>query len=401
MTRLRPQRALTENSIIRTRTQPVSCTSRAIRPWRNLSVNGKFLSGYLTGVHRVGLELSRELGERAEEIAEIVGGGPLFRTPGRDHPAWINSSIPTSGMSARGVSGQVWEQVTLLRQSRTDLLLNLCNLGPALHPAMITMIHDAQTFITPESYTTGFGRFYRALLPALGRRSLRVLTVSDFSAQELARWDVAPTERIRVIPNGVDHVLRVRPDRNVLRRIGARPFVLALASAQRHKRIGTLIRAFSDPRLAHLDLILFGPASPTDFARSGHPLPPNARCLSFVSDEEVRALMEAALCFALPSTTEGFGLPPLEAMLIGCPAIVSRAGALPGLCGEDVLYASPDDPGEWVEAIRRLADDPEMRRHRAAVGRRRAARYTWRHAGDALMAVLREVSDERRSATTP
>ena len=69
------------------------------------------------------------------------------------------------------------------------------------------MIHDAQVFITPDSYSWAFANWYRKVLPALGQRHLRILTVSEFSADQLVRYGVAKRENITVIPNGVDHVL--------------------------------------------------------------------------------------------------------------------------------------------------------------------------------------------------
>ena len=110
------------------------------------------------------------------------------------------------------------------------------------------------------------------------------------------------------------------------------------------------------------------------------------------------ALIQHALCYASPSRTEGFGLPPLEAMLQGCPAVVSTAGALPEVCGAAALYAAPDDPGAWVSAIRALADDPALRARHTALGRAHAAGFTWRRAGERLMDVLRDVALERRAA---
>ncbi|MDU2928299.1 glycosyltransferase, partial [Bradyrhizobium sp.] len=110
-----------------------------------------------------------------------------------------------------------------------------------------------------------------------------------------------------------------------------------------------------------------------------------------VSDGELRALLERAVCVAFPSTTEGFGLPPLEGMLLGCPAVVAPCGALPEVCGDSAIYASADDPREWVEAISSLANDPLCWNRYSQNGRERANIFTWRAAGDRLMDVLRSI----------
>jgi glycosyltransferase involved in cell wall biosynthesis len=98
--------------------------------------------------------------------------------------------------------------------------------------------------------------------------------------------------------------------------------------------------------------------------------------------------MEDALCLAFPSTTEGFGLPPLEAMLLGCPAIVAPCGALPEVCGAAALYAGPDDAMAWVAAIRRLADEPDERSTFSQIARDHARQFTWRKAALQLVAEL-------------
>ena len=105
--------------------------------------------------------------------------------------------------------------------------------------------------------------------------------------------------------------------------------------------------------------------------------------------------MASALCFAMPSLTEGFGLPPLEAMALGCPAVVAPCGALPEVCGDAALYAAPDQPGQWQAAITSLAADPALRARLAGRGREHAQAMTWERAGDTLMDVLREIRSGR------
>ncbi|MEG8013958.1 glycosyltransferase [Sphingomonas sp. 22R3R2A-7] len=106
-------------------------------------------------------------------------------------------------------------------------------------------------------------------------------------------------------------------------------------------------------------------------------------------DAALRAFYEGAYALLFPSRTEGFGLPPVEAMLCGCPAIVTPAGALPEVCRDAVLYADVDDPASWREALSRLAD-PELRAEKIAAGRALAARYRWRAAGEQLLAAILE-----------
>jgi glycosyltransferase involved in cell wall biosynthesis len=266
------------------------------------------------------------------------------------------------------------------------------------------MIHDAQVFITRESYTRAFAAWYRGVLPAVGHRHARILTVSQFTATQLVRFNIAPSDRITVVPNGVDHILRHQAREDILRRLQLKEsrFVVGLATTQVHKNISLLLKAFSEPALSALVLVLVGAEDRSHFMAKGHSIPPNVCFTGRIDDGELRALFEAALCVAFPSRTEGFGLPPLEGMLLGCPAIVAPCGALPEVGGDAALFASPDVPGEWVSAISALADDVTMWRRYSMAGRTRASGFTWRRAGDKLLGVIGSVvSDANRLGGFP
>ncbi|MBN9033614.1 MAG: hypothetical protein J0I23_27860, partial [Rhizobiales bacterium] len=76
--------------------------------------------------------------------------------------------------------------------ARKGTLVSLCNLGPVLHPRAVTMIHDAQVHLTPQSYSRGFRLWYKFLPPLVGRTNRQILTVSEYSKQQLVRYGVAP-----------------------------------------------------------------------------------------------------------------------------------------------------------------------------------------------------------------
>jgi glycosyltransferase involved in cell wall biosynthesis len=265
----------------------------------------------------------------------------------------------------------------------------------------VTMVHDVQVHLSPRSYSRPFRLWYRGVQPAFARRHRLLLTVSDYSRAEIARVGLAPRERVRVVPNGVDHVLRAPGDGSILERLALAPrsYVVALATTQAHKNIGLLLRAFARPELAGLPLVLFGSAGRADFEAAGLPVPANVLFAGRVSDGELRALYESALALAFPSTTEGFGLPPLEAMLVGCPALIAPCGALPEVCGDAALALPPSDPEAWSQALVRLDKYPAERAARGEAGRARASRFTWHAAARTLAAVLAEAAPGGSSRT--
>jgi glycosyltransferase involved in cell wall biosynthesis len=359
--------------------------------FRRLAINGKFLIAGPTGVHRVAEQLIRQLQRQGGEFAGLFEESPTVIGP----PNLYRRSLDSFEVEPKGTfRGQLWEQLDLPRLTRPDLLLNLCNLGPMASTAAITMIHDAQVFATPDSYSWAFAKWYRNVLPVLGSRHARILTVSEFSANELTRFGVARRDHISVIPNGVDHLCAYESQPEIVNRLALVPrkFVVGLANVQVHKNIGLLLEAFSASEIAELKLVLVGASGRAEFEALGHSVPRNVIFAGRVSDGELRALLESALCVGFPSTTEGFGLPPLEGMILGCPAILAPCGALTEVAGKAALFAAPDDPRQWISAIRKLVDEPGHWAEYSRAGRERAALFTWKRAGGKLADVIREVA---------
>ena len=360
--------------------------------------NGKFLTAASTGVHRVAEELIIALdrliaaggtkdgnGTSGAPVASVFAPSGATRTP----PLAVTPvrRIPFLSRIAKDIA---WEQISLPFAARRSVLVSLCNLGPVLHPDAVTMIHDAQVHLTPQSYSRGFRLWYRFLQPLIGRSNRQILAVSHYSKAELVRHGVAPADRITVIHNGCDHILATPPDHGAPAAHGlqAGRYVLALANTQAHKNIRRLFAAFADPRLADLTLVLFGAATRADFERQGAVVPANVRFTGRIDDAALAGLMLEAAAFACPSTTEGFGLPPLEAMMLGCPAIIAPCGALPEVCGKAALAADPHDTEAWIGHIRAIADDPDLAAALSREGQRRARTFTWEKAARKLAEVI-------------
>ena len=109
----------------------------------------------------------------------------------------------------------------------------------------------------------------------------------------------------------------------------------------------------------------------------------------FVSDGELRSLLEQASSIVFPSLTEGFGLPPLEAMLLGTPAICAPCGALPEVCGDMTLYVDPHDSAAWADAVLKLAHEKEdARANRIRAAKAHAATFNWDAAGRKLADIM-------------
>jgi glycosyltransferase involved in cell wall biosynthesis len=365
---------------------------------RGFVFNGKFLSSRATGVHRVASEFVRGIDEILSEGASTPSGNSeedwLLMCP-RDATA----SLPLCRIQRRGVgvlTKQAWEQIEAPWYVDGRLLVSLCNMAPLLTRGSVTLIHDAHVFVTPQSGSLAFNAWYRFALPRIGRAAARIVTVSDYSLEQLVHYGVAPRSKITVIRNGADHLLRATSDNDVLRHLGltSRGYVLAVANSQEHKNVQTLFRAFDALQAHGIGLVVVGPDDRAAFDRKGWAAPPAVVFAGYRSDPELRALYEQALCLAFPSTTEGCGLPPLEAMTLSCPVLTTRCGALEETCGDAAIYLDPFDPSAWADAAVRLAD-ASQRLELVEKGRRHAAQFRWRDSAGNLLQLIRSVSSKR------
>jgi glycosyltransferase involved in cell wall biosynthesis len=116
--------------------------------------------------------------------------------------------------------------------------------------------------------------------------------------------------------------------------------------------------------------------------------PPNLKILGRLSDEELGAELSAATCLLFPSRIEGFGIPAVEAMALGCPVVTSSAACLPEVCGDAALYADPDRPDDWVTAVALLHRDAALRENLKARGLERVKRYSWRRIAEQYLEMM-------------
>ncbi|MFM9427795.1 glycosyltransferase involved in cell wall biosynthesis [Variovorax sp. GrIS 2.14] len=390
-----------QNEVLKSMSRSLNDTGAKGAAVTRLAINGKFLQPKTSrsGVNRVARELLRALDKAladdpvlaaAVSCRVIMSAGQYGDLPLSHIRVELNDGSSEMGSFMRKLNGAFWEQLVLPRRIKGDTLINFCNTGPVLHKDAFTMVHDAQIYLSPESYSFAFRTWYRLVLPWLGKRNTALLTVSQFSREQLDHFRVATSARIRVIHNGCDHVLRLVPDSTKVAafKLAGSRYVVALANVQPHKNIQVLLKAFGSPALRDITLALFGSATREDFESQGHIVPPNVKFLGFVSDEQLVGLLEQAKALAFPSTTEGFGLPPLEAMALGCPAILSPCGALPEVCGDAALWADSLDPVQWEQQIVRLCNDSLLRAEMQRRGRAHAAQFTWEKAAHRLLKIV-------------
>lgn len=343
---------------------------------QSFAVNGRFLSHRVTGVQRYASNVVA-----AMDAALLKSGAcaPIIAPRSVVDPGL--SAMPL--ISAGPVGGHLWEQAVLPYRWR-GRLLNLCNTAPATKSDQVVCIHDANTFVVPHSYKAAFRASYAFIQGSVARRGNTITTVSNYSAQEIARYLPVEARDIMVLPNGHEHSLAWDP---ALARIAgsngattspypARGFVLAVGSRAPHKNLQLLLDIAPELAGMGLDVVVAGGGAGI-FAPTIMCSRPNVKAVDYVTDHDLAYLMDRALCLAFPSWMEGFGLPILEAMARGCPVISSDRASMPEVCGDAALMAPPDDPAAWIRHLRALTQSEELRRDLVGRGRERARLFSW------------------------
>jgi glycosyltransferase involved in cell wall biosynthesis len=241
----------------------------------------------------------------------------------------------------------------------------------------VVVIHDAGVFDTPESYSLRFRTWYKMLQHGLARSGARIVTVSAFSRARIAARLGLDPDRIAVMHEGADHILRAPADTTILTRHGlfAGRFAVVVGNRVAHKNLGALQGVASVLARRGIGLAMAGGRAPGVYQAPGEDRMAG-RDLGRVSDAALRALYENAVCLLFPSRYEGFGLPPVEAMACGAPVAASRRAALAETAGPAAVI-DPDDIEGMTTTVAGLLGDDEARRRLSAEGVAWAARFDW------------------------
>ena len=257
-------------------------------------------------------------------------------------------------------------------------------------PPSVVYVHDLAFRLRPEAVPWQQRLYLGRLIPAALRSSALIFTPSEATRQDLllAYPRHHLSGRVMVIPPG-SALDAVTP--------GAVPaglpedFVLAVGTIEPRKNYPILLEAHR--RLADRPpLVVVGQRGwgSADIVR-GLEQDPKVVLLGHTDDATLRALYRRARLLVFPSLYEGFGLPLLEAMAEGLPAVVSSAGALSEVAGGAALLVRPDDPAAIADAMRSVLDDPGLAARLSERGRARAAQFSWRSSARRALELLAQV----------
>ena len=278
-------------------------------------------------------------------------------------------------------------------------------------PPAAIFVHDLAFRVRPREVPWQQRLYFRATLPPALRQAAAVLVPSESTRRDLLQLYRIPglEEKVEVIAEGVPSAVTAGPLPE-----GVDPgFVLAVGTVEPRKNYPRLLAAYRHLRgRGSLPFIINGRPGVPQLVIAGRAgwaygdtlqriaAEPGVRYLGHVDEPTLAALYESASVLAFPSLYEGFGLPLLEAMSRGVPAVVGAAGALPELAVGAAISVNAEDITAIAGALERLLADEALRQKLGAEGKRLARGYTWANAAERTLDVLRRIGhgSERKAA---
>ena len=337
-----------------------------------IALNARFYSHRPTGMQRYALELSNRFASYLDPLKP--------------------------GKALRGPAGHVWEQIYLPSAVRGRLLWSPNNTGPLAIVKQVCTIHDLIPLDHPEWFNRKFAQWYGWLLPRLAGRVSRIIAISEFTKNRVVELLGVSSEKVVVIPNGVDARFSPRAPGEVetMRAtlgIGSAPYLLCVGSLEPRKNLGRLLAAWRKAQATAPDDLILVVAGGSGNARVFESVefgtvPARVQFTGYVADELLPSLYSGAMAVLYPSLYEGFGLPPLEAMACGAPVVTSINTSLPEVVANAAVLVDPYSVESISDGILQVVSSPSLRTTLRASGLARAASFTWENSARQTLEVL-------------
>lgn len=276
------------------------------------------------------------------------------------------------------------EQVELIRKIPKDSCLFWSphyNIPLLYSGKLLVTVHDVFHLAMPQ-YVGGLHKrlYAKAMFGVLRRKASAIVCVSHFTAQELQKFTGTNSDKIFEVHNGVNAGGIIIES---LTKPLNRSYLLYVGNVKPHKNLMGLLNAFEliMNKIPH-DLVVVGKkdgfiTGDREVMNKASRLVDRVHFTGVVTENVLQQYYAHAEALVFPSFYEGFGLPPLEAMALGCPVIVSDAASLPEVCGDAALYCDPYNSVDIAEKILCLISDPGLQTELRRKGIEQIRQYSW------------------------
>jgi glycosyltransferase involved in cell wall biosynthesis len=318
---------------------------------KTILINGYFLRRRFTGIERYAYEITSRLDKLCKpgEIAIIIPSDAV------NIPKYENIRIIRYGKTIRHIFWQFFTLQGFLIAHKEYTVLEFGNTVLPLAPGIV-FLHDIYCEFFPEDFK-GFrdriARIYnRWQYSLIAKKSKHIVTVSEFSKNQIIKYCKAKPENISVIYNGWSHYKNITADYSIFNNfpILSKPFYFSLGSLSKRKNIKWIIeyaRKNTDSFFAISGVSL----STFKVIELDESTPQNIILFGYLDDPKIKALMEKCKAFIMPSYYEGFGIPPLEALSCGARIIIAKAASLPEIYGNTAHYIDPFNTDVDLDAL--------------------------------------------------
>jgi glycosyltransferase involved in cell wall biosynthesis len=314
-----------------------------------------------------------------------------------------NPNFTTTSCRFKQFSFNPWDQVAFswqLYRLKPDLVHFTMSQQPILYFGKIvtttmdlTMLRYTRAGRLPQWLHTIRMIAYRFLLWQAHRKSKIILTISNFAKNDIATNYPFARDKISVTYCASDHIVKL----DSIPLEGAnKPFIFHVGNPFPHKNLTRLVEAFALVKKEIPDLQLIFSCKKEYFYEQlmkeikDSPVLDSILFPGFVSDESMRWMFENAESYVLPTLSEGFGIPGLEAMENGCPLVSSHATCLPEVYGDAAVYFDPEDIEDMADKIVRVVSDKKLQKELVAKGRQQVKKYSWSKMAKETLAVYNE-----------
>jgi glycosyltransferase involved in cell wall biosynthesis len=238
-------------------------------------------------------------------------------------------------------------------------------------------ICDLSHIYCPENSSPMIRLYYATVAKRACQRASRILTISEFTRRQIVEWSGVPSEKIVNVQCGVDFTAYHPGEDSCGLPF---PYLLCVSNRKRHKNEFRVVEAFAKSGLAaELHLVFTGDRA----ANIGkwierHRVTTAVHFVGRVPESRLPLLYRGAEALVFPSLYEGFGLPLLEAMASGTPAVTSNTTALPEVAGDAALLVDPTSVEQIAVAMRQVISDSSLRRQLREKGLARAVQFSWK-----------------------